>query len=207
MNALVVQDVPGNFSLTNTAIKDLSITGVLDENGNSVSEFSITGDTALTSLTLRNMKKVKIVNCPNLESLSIWGSEEVGTNGTCESLEIDMSGYLNHKEIVPKLKTIVSTGNEAPVDGYFNLNTETFKNLKYLTIQALNNVETIELPDREVKVGTLRSCKNLSVIKTQGTNSRLILTGPSTFEDCPKYWMRNDVEQNKQGTSYIAPKA
>lgn len=207
LNALVVQDVPGNFSLINTAIKDLSITGVLDENGNSVSEFSITGDTALTSLTLRNIKKVKIVNCPNLETLNIWGSEDVetGNNGTCESLEIDMSEYLNHKEIVPKLKTIGSTGNEKPVDGYFNLNTETFKNLKYLTIQALNNVETIELPDREVKVGTLRSCKNLAVIKTNGTNSKLILTGPNTFEDCPKYWMRNDVEQNKQGTSYIAP--
>lgn len=205
LNALVVQDVSGNFSLINTAIKDLSITGVLDENGNSVSEFSITGDTALTSLTLRNMKKVKIVNCPNLETLSIWGSEEADTNGTCESLEIDMSGYLNHKEIVPKLKTIVSTGNETPVDGYFNLNTETFKNLNYFTIRALNNVETVELPDREVKVGTLRNCKNLAVIKTPGTNSRLILTGPSTFEDCPKYWMRNDVEQNNNGTSYIVP--
>lgn len=205
LNALVVQDVPGNFSLTNTAIKVLSITGVLDENGNAVSEFSITGDTTLTSLTLSNMKKIKIVNCPNLETLNIWGSEDA-TNGTCESLEIDMSEYLNHKEIVPKLKTIGSTGNEKPVDGYFNLNTETFKNLKYLTIQALNNVETIELPDREVKVGTLRSCKNLAVIKTNSTNSKLILTGPSTFENCPKYWMRNDVEQNKQGTSYIAPK-
>lgn len=205
LNALVVQDVPGNFSLINTSIKELSITGVLDENGNAVSEFSITGDTALTSLKLKNMKKIKIVNCPNLESLSIWSSEEAGTNGTCESLEIDMSGYLNHKEIVPKLKTIVSTGNETPVDGYFNLNTETFKNLNYLTIRALNNVETIELPDREVKVGTLRNCKNLAVIKTPGTNSRLILTGPSTFENCPKYWMRNDVKENNNGTSYIVP--
>ena len=205
LNALVVQDVPGNFSLINTAIKELSITGVLDENGNAVSEFLITGDVALTSLKLKNMKKIRIVNCPNLESLSIWGSEEAGANGTCESLEIDMSGYLNHKEIVPKLKTIVSTGNETPVDGYFNLNTETFKNLNYLTIRALNNVETVELPDREVKVGTLRNCKNLAVIKTPGTNSRLILTGPSTFEDCPKYWMRNDVEQNNNGTSYIVP--
>jgi len=207
INALVIQDVRGDFNIMNTAIKELSITGVLDENGNSVSEFIIDGDTSLRVLTLRNMKKITIRNCPNLETLNIWGSEDVeaGTNSTCESLEIDMSGYLNHKEIVPKLKTIVSTGNETPVDGYFNLNTETFKNLNYLTIRALNNVETIELPDNEVKVGTLRSCKNLAVIKTDGTNSKLILTGPNTFEDCPKYWMRNDVSQNNKGTNYIVP--
>ena len=201
MNALVIQDVAGDFSLTNTAINELSITGVLDENGNAVSEFSIDGDTALRSLTLRNMKKITITNCPNLETLSIWGSEDVEarTDGTCKSLIIDMLMYLNHKEIVPKLKTIISSGNEIPEDGYFNLNTDTFKSLEYLTIKALDNVETIELPNSEIRVGSFKSCKNLSIIKTDGSNSKIILTGPGTFEDCPMYWMRNSEEANRAG--------
>ena len=205
LNALVIQDVTGNFNLTNTAINELNVTGVLDENGNAVSEFSIDGDLTLTSLTLKNMKKIRISNCPNLETLNIWGSEdlETGTDGTCKSLEIDMSLYLNHKDITPKLKTITSTGNDNPVNGYFNLDTETFKYLEYLSINALQSVETIELPNSEIKIGTFRNCKNLSIIKTEGANSKIILTGPGTFEDCPKYWMRNCAEGNSKGVSFV----
>lgn len=205
LNSLVIQDVAGDFNITNSAINELSITGVLDENGNAVAEFSIEGDLALRSLTLRNMKKIRIINCPNLENLSIWGSEnsEDGTDGTCKSLEIDMSGYLNHKDITPKLKTITSTGNSNPEDGYFNLDTDTFKNLNFLTIRALENIEVLELPNNEIYIGTFRSCKNLSIIKTEGTNSKIILTGPSTFEDCPMYWMRNSEAANNKGIGNV----
>jgi len=206
LGSLNIQDVAGNFNILNTAIKELTITGVLDENGNAVSEFSINGDLALRSLTLKNMKSISITNCPNLETLKIWGLEDLstGTDGTCKSLVIDMSAYYNHKDYTPKLKTIISTGNDESqvVDGDFNLNTETFKNLEFLTIQALEGIVTLQLPDCAVKVGTMKNCKNLNVIKTEGTDSKLILTGPNTFADCPNYWMRNS---SSQSTTYIDP--
>lgn len=206
LKSLTIQDVTGNFNIRNTAIQNLTITGVLDVTGKAVSEFSIDGDVVLETLTLKDVKSVVIRNCPSLKTLKIWGSEDTsaGTDGRCTSLVIDMSGYLNHKVYTPQLKTIISTGNDEShaVDGNFNLNTDTFSSLEYLSIQALGTIQTLQLPNRAVKVGTMKNCRNLAVIKTDGQDSKLILTGPNTFAECPNYWLRNYAGG---GTHYIQP--
>ena len=181
LGGLVIQDVKGDFNIMNTAIKLLTI------NGDGNSAFEISNDLRLTDLSLMNMKSVTIRNCPNLTNLTIKGS--------CESLIIDMSNYYHHKEYTPLLKTIISDQDSEEIktlNGIFDFTTATFSGLKELTLNSIPEVVSVKLPNKHVKVGTMKNCENLAEIKTDGENSCFVITNKETFSGCREYCLMND---------------
>ena len=176
-----------------------------------LSEFSISGDTRLTSLTLNGFRKVSITSCNNLETLNI--------DDALEELYIDLTKI--GKETTSALKTIYfgSIGDDEDYTGVFDFTK--YPNLKKIRIKNCDNLVHIKLPDHDIETDGLSNNPKLKWIDTgikpafldvdndsvkdgyvygvgeyanekypiypQG--SKLILCNDGVFQNCPNYNM------------------
>ena len=215
LSGLQITGATGKFNLTNTAIQTISIDNTkIINNGGSLSEFSISGDSTLTSLTLFGFKKVSITSCNNLEELIIDGTlEELYIN--LEKLE-DENGIIQNSS---KLKKIyLNNDGETSVGEVGTFDFTNYRNLRKVTLINCDNLEHVKLPDHNVETDGMKNNENLKWVDTGklpaflegdenrtfyyidennerkplptfSNGSKLILNTNAVFYNCPKYAM------------------
>ena len=205
LQRLEITGVSGNFNCENTSIQYIYINNA-DRNkegfdSSMLSEFSIVGDSTLTSLTLFGFRKVSITSCNNLEELII--------DDALEELYIDLM-KIDKNEKTSKLKKL-SNGTSVE-DGVFDFTN--YLNLKKVTLKNCDNLEYIKLPDRDILTDGMSDNEKLKWIDTGILPSfhdkksypgvgkyagvtfpsytkgyKLILCSGGAFRNCPNYAM------------------
>lgn len=182
LNSLSIINVPGDYSLVNTAIQTIDIVS----DGVAGRTFKIDGDETLTTLSLTNFETVTIKNCSNLVTLII--------NGNCKTLYINGNTSSSKTYTDGKLVTINST-----TSGEYNLTELT--SLNTLTIQQCNGMEILKLPNKSVSINSSGLSNNMYlkyIDTTSGDNSNVEICGTSVFYNCPLYSMRaNETDYTK----------
>jgi hypothetical protein len=218
LDVLDISGVTGNFNCIYTNIEDIRITNSVktddpDFNSNMLSEFSISGDKRLRSLSLNGFRKVYIDNCTNLENLKI--------DDSLEELYINLR-KVDKDEITSSLKKI-SFGTDGE-DGVFDLTG--YINLKKVTLINCDNLVHLKLPNNNIETDGINNNANLKwidtgilpafrddkkyngvgiyegkVFETYKNSPKLILCSDSAFSDCPNYAMlRSDWDKGVEMT-------
>ena len=232
LSLLDISDVTGKFICKDTNIEEIRIknnTKWDDEDSDSIydsdfdtsllSEFSIIGDSRLTTLILGGFRKVSIKGCNNLHTLSI--------DDALEELEIDL---VKGKDETTSALTKISFGSTVE-DGVFDFTN--YPNLKRVTLKNCDNLVHIKLPDHDIETDGMYNNQNLKFIDTgikpalldidnthptddgfitgkEGSiyenvkfpiypsGPKLILCKDSVFQNCPNYNMiRSDWDSPK----------
>ena len=224
LNVLNISGVKGNFVCENTNIGEIRISNSTkkddpDFNPSMYSEFSISGDSRLTSLNLTGFRKVSITNCNNLESLTI--------DDALEELYIDLV-KVKVGEVTSALVNIPFVENPSEEQkGLFDLTI--YPNLKRVTLKNCDNLVWLKLPDNEIETDGINNNEKLKWIDTgrlpafrddkeyvyEGeklptyiNGPKLILCSDNSFYNCPNYAMlRSDWDKGKEyinNENYIA---
>lgn len=194
LNLLDISGVTGDFILNNTNIEKIVINNTVDRddsdfNSEMLSEFSIYEDERLKSLTLNGFRKVSIMNCYNLDTLSI--------DDALEEIYINFDEYKTDDEVESKLnKIFFGTSVE---DGVFDFSNYT--NLKKVTIKNCDKLVHLKLPDYDIETDGMYNNINLKWIDTgsYSSESKLILNSNSAFYNCPNYAMLRSDWNNEKG--------
>ena len=236
LTSLNISGVTGNFDCNHTNIEKISITNSTDRedsdfNSDMLSEFSISGDTRLTSLTLNGFRKVSITSCNNLENLSI--------DDALEELYINLAKLVTVEKNETALKKI-SFGSDVE-DGVFDFTN--YPNLKKVTLINCDNLVHVKLPDHSIETDGMYNNQNLKFIDTgikpafydvdkydgnedgyiygvgeysgvkfpiYPTGPKLILCNNGAFQNCPNYnmirsdWNSAEIILGKDHSNYVA---
>ena len=183
LDTLELMNVSGVFDINNTNIREITIVASVG----SEAEFTINGDKMLRKLTLQNFKKVKIVDCPNLEELQINeppANEGDHSKDVCESIIIEIHDYTPESGTTRYYLKHFNSNR----DGVFDFTK--YSKLKTIGLSGSDQVEVIKIPDHKVSVETFRDNINLEFVDTYGEESCIELTQMGTFDNCPHYGMR-----------------
>ena len=211
LQRLEITGVSGNFNCENTDIQYISIENSVDRNkegfdSSMLSEFSISGDSTLTSLSLFGFRKVSITSCNNLKELVI--------DDALEELYIDLA-KIKKNEDTSCLVNIPYIDNPTDEEkGIFDFSN--YSNLKNVTLKNCDKLVHIKLPDKDIETDGMSDNEELKWIDTgkypsfsdtktytgkEGTDyegvtfksypngHKLILKSGSAFRNCPKYAM------------------
>ena len=179
LNRLVMSGVSGTFELLNTKIQEIQFDAVPDQDAS----FTISGDPSLISLTLTGFKEVVISDCPNLNELNIL---DYTGKPACEKIIIDIP--LNDDENLNYIHSFKSSSEQSLHEGVFDFTG--FQNLKTLGVSGCKGVVNIKIPNHLVSIETFRNNQNLEFIDTTGEDSVIELTKAATFQNSPRYCMR-----------------
>ena len=219
--SLDISGVTGNFNCVNTHISNIRITNTADR----MSEFSISGDMALVSLTLAGFRKVSITNCNNIETLQI--------DDALEELYIDFVKYKKDDPVSKLTKIYLNKDDigESDIesgytgeDGVFDF--RNYDNLRKVTLKNCDNLEYVILPDRDIETdgmsnnpilkwidtGSLPSFSDEydyngkagtqyagKVFRKYSDSPKLILCSSDVFSNCPNYAMlRRDYNKGTE---------
>lgn len=177
LSKLSINNVSGNFNITDTKIQTMKILIIDGKEGT----FEIKGDSSLEELDLTGFKSVKISGCPRLSILKITESD---TN-KCESIIIDMP-YTYGDKTKDDLGTLTKFKSETT--GVFDFSTYT--SLDTLGLSGIPGMVVVKIPNKKVKIDTLQNNVNLEFVDTPKYNSCIALTKNSTFHGSPKYALR-----------------
>lgn len=187
---LTIKRVSGNFKLQNTDIQVLDLSIIDGEEGT----FEINGDESLTQLTLEGFKSIKISGCSKLNTLKIVEGEK----NKCESIIIDMP-YTYDDKTKDDLGTL--TKFKSDTVGIFDFSSYTA--LDTLGLSGLPAMTVVKIPNRKVKIDTLKNNINLEFVDTPGKDSCISLTNSHTFFGSPKYGMRQSWKmESSSRTAY-----
>ena len=231
LTTLNISDVTGNFTCENTHIEHISITNPTARDGsdfdsNILSDFYINGDSRLRTLTLNGFKKVTIISCNYLETLTI--------DDALEELYINLE-KIDKDRLTSALKRI-SLGIVVD-DGVFDFTN--YPNLKRVTLMNCDHLVHVKLPDEDIETDGMSNNPNLQWIDTgilpafsdvdnkisgggdfdgyiEGVGKysdkkfpifsfapKLILCSDSAFYNCPKYAMlRSDYDKANEMIGY-----
>ena len=193
LSLLDISDVTGKFSCKDTNIEEIRIknnTKWDDEDSDSkydsdfdtslLSEFSIIGDSRLTTLILGGFRKVSIKGCNNLHTLSI--------DDALEELEIDL---VKGTDETTSALTKISLGSSVE-DGVFDFTN--YHNLKRVTLKNCDNLVHIKLPDHDIETDGMNNNPILKWIDT----GRL----PAFLEDDNVPPKNDNLIPGKEGSIY-----
>ena len=198
LNALKISGVTGNFNCINTNIVNIDIKNpskwddedsdyLFESNFDTslLSEFSISGDDKLTTLSLEGFRKVSITSCNNLSRLLL--------DASLEEIYIDLRKGNNNE--VSKLKRI-SLGSTVE-DGVFDFSN--YPNLKRVTLKNCDQLRYVKLPDHDIETYGMSDNVNLMWIDTGSlpafnddksyelSNESIIKYGISKYKIIPSY--------------------
>lgn len=179
LQTLNLAGISGNIRITNTKIEKLSMSVTDGKEG----VFFINGDKKLNELTLTGFKSIEIRECPNLHKLVIEDPDNI-----CESIIIDIPDYVpENGEQTFDLEGFNNTYGSVDYPGVFDFSK--YGSLKTLSLSG-SKAKVIKIPNRLVSIETFKNNELLEFIDTVGENSVIEITGPETFNNCPRYGMR-----------------
>jgi hypothetical protein len=185
---LSIVGVTGKFSCRNTNIESIHITNNTDRKASNfdssmLSEFEIYGDSRLKSLTLNGFRKVSIIGCNNLATLTIDDAlEELYINlekGKDEKKshlnkiflnKEDNSGVIAYDNDGNIIYDYDEDGNQYKLydtsDGTGIFDFTNYPNLKKVTLINCDKLVHIKLPDHDIETDGMSNNINLKWIDT-----------------------------------------